>query len=437
VSVYVKPCAKCRRAEKTRKTPRRKRKACPECRWIGIAPPSLERKSLGVFGTKREAEKAVNDAVLNAERGVDLAPSRVTVKDLLDRYLADRQSLGREAKTLHEYQRFNRLYIDPHLGKFKVSKLRPAHVGDWVATLLKQGGMVLKDADTGRALSPKSVRHAFTLLSAALAWGTRVQLVARNVCELVSAPTVGPSEARAFTSDEITKLLFVSRGSRWGAFVILALTLGARRGELCGLNWEHVDLEEGCVTIRQSVSQIKDSVRIKRTKSRRVRVLPLSRMAIEALRTQKALQESDKTSAGELYRDDGAVFADELGGRLTPKAATNGFARLARKAEISTTRLHCARHTAATTMLSRGVDPTTAAAILGHSSPTVTLQIYSHLVPGAQQGAMDRLGEHIQVLAATDCNQIATKVGKAKKKARGYGLKMVAGPGFEPGTFGL
>src|SRR5579864_4481552 len=112
MSVYIKPCAKCRRSDKARKTPRRRRKACPECRWIAIAPPSLERKSLGVFGTKREAENAVNDAILNAERGIDLAPSRVTVNVLLSRYLDDRESLGRSAKTLEEYRRFNRLYIE-------------------------------------------------------------------------------------------------------------------------------------------------------------------------------------------------------------------------------------------------------------------------------------------------------------------------------------
>ena len=437
MSVYIRSCAKCRRAGKARKTTGRKRKACPDCRWIGIAPPSLGRKSVGVYGTKREAERSVNEAVMNAERGIDLAPSHVTVKDILNRYITDRESLGRAAKTLEEYRRTNRLYIEPHLGGFIVSKLRPAHVGEWVGNLLKEGGAVLKDAKKGRALSPKSVRHAFTLFSAALKWGTRMQLVARNVCELVSAPSVRRSEARAFTSDEITKLLFVSRGSRWEAFVVLALTLGARRGELCGLNWEHFDLEEGRVTICQSASQIKGSVTIKGTKTERVRVLPLSGMAVEALRTQSVLQERDKESAGALYRDDGAVFTDELGGRLSPKAATNGFARLARKVSISTTRLHDSRHTAATTMLSNGVDPTTASAILGHVSPTVTLQIYSHVVPGFKRGAMDDLGERIRALATTECNQIATKPTRAKKKARRSGLEMVAGPGFEPGTFGL
>ena len=171
---------------------------------------------------------------------------------------------------------------------------------------------------------------------------------------------------------------------------------------------------------------------IKETKSRRTRVIPLSRLAIEALKTQKALQEADKAKAEAHFRDEGAVFTDEIGHRLTPMAATNAFARLARKAGISTTRLHDARHTAATTMLSNGIDPTTVAAILGHSSPTVTLQIYSHAVPGLQQGAIDQLGERIEALAATECNFIATRPTRIMKKDRGYGLRLVGPTGFEP-----
>ena len=160
-------------------------------------------------------------------------------------------------------------------------------------------------------------------------------------------------------------------------------------------------------------------------------MVPLSRPAILALKTQQGLQRANKASAGALYRSDGAIFTDELGRRLTPMAATSGFARLARKAGISTTRLHDSRHTAATDMFSNGVDLTTVAAILGHTSPTVTLQIYSHAVPGLKQSAVDRLGEHIEALAAAECNQIATRPARLTKKARGYGLLLVAPTGIE------
>jgi hypothetical protein len=139
------------------------------------------------------------------------------------------------------------------------------------------------------------------------------------------------------------------------------------------------------------------------------------------------------------------VFTDEIGRQLTPKAATNGFARLAQKASIGTTSLHGARHTAATHLIAGGIDVTTTAAILGHATPTATLSIYSHVVEGNESAAMDVLGERLEqmrsrvidALERTDGYQMATAGDSAKKKARVTGLKLVAGTGFEPVTFGL
>jgi hypothetical protein len=139
------------------------------------------------------------------------------------------------------------------------------------------------------------------------------------------------------------------------------------------------------------------------------------------------------------------VFTDEIGGQLSPKAATNAFARIATKAGIGTTSLHSTRHTAATHLTAGGIDVTTTAAILGHSTPTVTLSIYSHVVEGNESAAMDVLGDRLEqmrnriadALENSDGYRMATAADSTKKKARVTGLLMVAGTGFEPVTFGL
>ena len=95
-----------------------------------------------------------------------------------------------------------------------------------------------------------------------------------------------------------------------------------------------------------------------------------------------------------------AIFADEIGRRVTPGMATAAFARIAKHAGISTTRLHDLRHTAATTLLVAGVDVRTAAGVLGHASPTITLSTYAHLMPEAQRDAVDRLGERLERLVS-------------------------------------
>jgi integrase len=251
------------------------------------------RRSLGTFPTRKEAERAERDALSSRDRGIDLAPATVTIRQLSERYLADREALGRAEKTVEEYRRIATLYVLPHLGEKVIAKLKPAHVAEWVAILRRGGG------DEGRALSPKTVRHAFALLNAIIRWAVRMQLAGRNVCEAVTRPTASPSEAKALSGDEVRHLLAAARDSRWSAFVTLALTLGARRGELCGLSWSDVDLDTGVVTIRCSLSQTKARVVLKGTKSGKSRSLPLSRHAIDALRRQRAAQGRGSSSGRE------------------------------------------------------------------------------------------------------------------------------------------
>ncbi len=411
-------------------------------RSLSVERIARGKRNVGTFKTKKEAEQAERTALDAKDRGVDVEPTRLTVTELADRYVAQRRTLGRcGLKTFEEYERIVRLYIEPHFRGVLARKLRPAAVSDWVVALMRSGGRGSKP------ISARTAKHAFALLSSALRWGVRQQIVAQNVCDAAEAPTPPRSEARALASDEISKLVAQARGTRWETFIDLALMLGARRGELLALTWDDVDFDARRVTVRASLSQTAAATAIKSTKSGRVRRIPLTTSAIEAFRRQKALQNEDRLANGEIYQADPRrpVFTDEMGGQLSPKAATNAFARIAAKAGIGTTSLHSTRHTAATHLIAGGIDVTTTAAILGHSTPTVTLSIYSHVVEGNESAAMDVLGDRLEhmrnriadALENSDGYRMATAADSAKKKARRNGLSMVAGTGFEPVTFGL
>ena len=143
---------------------------------------------------------AGRDALAARDRGIDLAPAKVTVADVLTRYLRDRK--GRcAAKTLQEYEKIANRYIIPHLGAKALAKLRPAHIAEWQQTLAERGG------DEGRALSAKTTFHARSLLSASLRWACKMQLLVVNPCTAVDAPIVRRSDAKALTRDEIGRLL--------------------------------------------------------------------------------------------------------------------------------------------------------------------------------------------------------------------------------------
>jgi integrase len=164
-----------------------------------------------------------------------------------------------------------------------------------------------------------------------LAWAVKMSLVGRNVVSAVDAPAVRRSEAKAFEADEIARVLDAARGTRWHSFIALAFALGARRGELLALKWPVVDFERGVVRIEGSLSQTKAGVTMKGTKTDRVRTVPLSSFALDALRRQKVAQAADRLAAGASYKDDGFVFADAVGRRITPWNASYAFGELARK----------------------------------------------------------------------------------------------------------
>lgn len=354
-----------------------------------------KRKSIGTFSTRKDAERAEREALTARDRGIDISPSTVTVKELVERHISHLEAVGRAAKTIEEYNQKTRTYIVPHLGTIAVGKLRPAHVSEWVAMSLLRGG---KD---GRALSAKTVCEAFSILNGSLRWALKMQITARNVCEAVTLPTSIKAEAKPLDAAEVGRLLDVSRSTRWGSFVALALATGARRGELLALTWNDIDTKGKTLTIRASLSQTKrDGVRLKTTKTGKVRTVPLSGMALDALRRQHAMQAEDRLRAGSAYENaEAAVFTNELGARLTPMAATCAFARLASKAKLATSRLHDLRHTTATALLIAGTDVRTTAGVLGHSTPIVTLGTYAHLMADTQRAAVERLGEQLERLA--------------------------------------
>ncbi len=355
-----------------------------------------QRKSIGTYRTRKEAERAERQAIEARDRGIDLSPSTVSLSAVLERYCADCGARNLATKTVERYREIATQYIAPHIGSLALARLRPAHVSAWLHTLAERGG------HDGRALSAKTVRHGFALLNAALRFAQRLDLVGRNVCESVRPPKVAKSPADAISSEDLAELLASANGTRWSAFVTLALATGARRGELCALDWADVDFERGMIAIRKSLSQTRTGgLALKSTKTGATRLLPLSPVAIDALRRQRIMQAEERLRAGSAYERGEGVFADELGRRISPMSATNAFARLAKKAGIKTTRLHDARHSAATALLTAGVDVRTVGGILGHAAASTTLNIYGHLIEGGQRRGLDALGATLERAAGT------------------------------------
>ena len=161
---------------------------------------------------------------------------------------------------------------------------------------------------------------------------------------------------------------------------------------MAGLKWANIDLERGVIRVVETrvVVASRATSSIPKTAAGK-RAVPLDDRLVAELRSHKAQQARERLAAGSAWEESDFLFVDELGHPYRPETLSRNFTRLARKAGLRVIRLHDTRHTAASLMLAAGESPKVVAEILGHSSPTITMNIYQHLMPGMSEQAGARL----------------------------------------------
>jgi integrase len=363
-----------------------------------------QRQFVGTFRTRKEAEAAERRALEERARGIDLVPNKVSVSEMLDRWMRDRKAQNLAAKTLEEDEAKINLHVKPRIGGIKVCKLRPAHLSQLYADLLEKGR--LKQRPTRTGLSAKTVRHIHGLLHTALEHAVRMQLAPLNVARAVIPPKVRKTESKALAPEQFNEILKIADAGRLGNFVRLAFLTGARRGELLGLKWDAVDLDRGIMVIRVSLSETRGrKLAEKRPKTDRIRTVGLTPMALEALRKQHVAQAQDKLAAGVAYENkDGYVFTDPLGRPLVPSYVTDQFRKIAKAAGVKG-RLHDARHTCASYMIAEGADVISVQSVLGHAAASTTLNLYSHAIAEARTTAVAGIEKRLQRAKAAKASE--------------------------------
>jgi integrase len=179
-------------------------------------------------------------------------------------------------------------------------------------------------------------------------------------------------------------LLEAAATNRLEALYILAIHCGLRQGELLGLKWEDIDFERGMLHVRRTLSAAKSGPRFVLPKTAKsCRSVNLTPTSIEALKHHSKRQAEEMTKADTLYQDQGLVFASLVGTPLSRRNLTRSFKALLRRAGLPhTTRFHDLRHTCATLLVGRGFNGKLVQELLGHSTIAITLDTYSHVMPG-------------------------------------------------------
>jgi len=330
-------------------------------------------KYVTVRGKRKDAERELARLVSAVYDGTLVEPSTITVADYLRSWLAGAHGLA--GKTVERYRGLAQLQLIPHLGTMPLQKLRRAHLIDWHAKLLKSGGT------DGRPLSARTVKHAHFVLHRALERAVEGELVARNVAHGVRVPKVEAREVAILKVDQIEAVLAALKGHELEPIVVLALSSGARRGELAALRWGDVDLTGGTMRIERSLEQTSAGLKFKPPKTKHGRrIIALPPLAVEALRAHRRKQLELRMACGlGKANPETLVFSRLDGEPIVPNGLSRDWGKFVRTHKLPIVMFHALRHTHASTLIASGLDALTISRRLGHSSPTITLGVYGHL----------------------------------------------------------
>jgi len=344
------------------------------------------RASETIHGNKGDAQKRLR-AILNPlDEGNYTDPTRELVGDYLDRGLYQYGATNTSKRKQQSYPWIIERYLKPSIGGVLLKSLRPDHVNEMHQSILTQG------------LSQRTALHAHRALSAALNRAVKWHVVPLNVCMMTDAPKPATKEMKVLDADGTATFLEAAKGSRYHSlFVLMALT-GLRRSEALALRWPEVDLDTGYISVVAGLHRIKGEglmlLPVKTEKSKRRVSIPQT--TVSMLRQLRTHQLEQRLHAGPAWQPGDYLFTHEDGRPYNPDKVSKEFTTIRKAAHLPEVRLHDMRHGMATMMIASGEHPKMVSERLGHSDVATTLRIYTHVLPGMQEEAAERLDTRIR-----------------------------------------
>jgi integrase len=300
-----------------------------------------------------------------------------------------RETPGRPG-TWAEYRSKAEHHLIPAIGHVNLQKLTTAMLNALYTDLLERG--------TG----PRTVQYVHATIRKALNDAVRQGLLVRNPALHATPPKVHRRELQTWTAQQLRRFLDTVQAERLHAAWRVAALTGMRRGEVLGLRWADIDLDQGWLSVRQALIVVDRQVQVSAPKTARGRrLIALDPGTITALRIHHAQQAAERLALGPTWTADDLVFTREDGQPLHPDWFRRRFERRVARAGLPKIRFHDLRHTHATLALQAGVHPKVISERLGHATVAITLDIYSHAIPALQHDAATTIADLVNGPATT------------------------------------
>jgi integrase len=329
------------------------------------------------FKTRPEAKKARIKLEAELLKGEYLDPVRTTYGKYFKDWLEGRNNIADSTREM--YNSYFKTHIDPFLGKMALSKITPLDIQKFIK--------YLRDKDQ----SDESVKRIYATVSASLNSAVSMDILSKNVAAKIpkqDKPKVDRKEKDIWKNESIRQVLKDSReATRYWIAVFLAVMTGMRQGEILGLRWTDIDYERNVIHIRRGLRKDrKVFTKLKNTGSRRT--ISISPLTVWVLQEQAERVALEKAELGDAYQENNLVVCTSLGTPAKASKVLHAWNRICEqfkpKDEPEMT-FHDLRHQSASIMLNEKADIRVVSQRLGHSTVQTTLNVYSHLLPNAQE----------------------------------------------------
>lgn len=373
--------------------------------WCGSCYVSINGVSRRkyVYGKmQKEVKEKLKALQYNNENGLVLESSSMLFQDWMQIWLENYKCKLVKATSYYGYQNvFETHILDSYIGRIPLKKLTTTILQGFYNEKLTNGRR-----DGKGALSPTTVKRIHILIKSCLEQAVKNEMLSKNVSKAVILPPKSKMEFTPFTVDEVHKLLeSAKKDSHIFPLLILEVYTGLRKGELLGLQWQDIDFENKKLFVRHNLCRIPkvdengkrysvlELMEPKTAKSKRI--LPLNDCAISVLKEHKKQQNLWILKNRDIYQDKNIIFSTRTGNFIHPRDVSKRFHRILEKAGLERKRFHDLRHTFASILLNEGESVKMIQELLGHSTITTTLDIYSHISEESKIKSIDKLTNKI------------------------------------------
>ena len=354
--------------------------------WLPRDPITLRRRrKTFTADTKKEALARRSEFQRRIEHGLDVVGARSRLGEYFERWLREHAARTVSARTLAGYEQTGRLFV-ASIASVPLSDLGPSHIERALALYLQSGS------------SNRTAAKHLAILKSALARAVMLRLIQHNPASAVTKPRVIRREMRVVDIETLAAILDACDDPGFGRLINLAVHTGLRAGELLGLRWSDISWKHSLLQVKRARNQFEESGFAQPKTAAGRRSIALSAREIAILREHRAAQSERGQSLGPAWSRQSLVFPRPSGQPESVSTLARKWSAVCGRAGVAGVRFHDLRHTSATIALVSGVHPKIVQERLGHSTISITLDTYSHVLPSMQKDAAHRIEEAMSAL---------------------------------------